>query len=229
MDWRKLWHRITGRPPDPSEKLGSLFADYPPWPPARVGPPDALTEEDVDENLDDFLRRREERLGVITAFFAERGIDVTPILDASADPREAARAVDCWLNESLPSRPFSTIVGDETPNADWTRYQASDRAADDVYFSFVADLGLLEGEGIARRDKRFTWRVNREPDDWDATSFRRTCLMKPGSPPWATTVLEMDTHMLSVCHAKMAPRGDISGHAFGRTLADAQRRGFDPL
>lgn len=229
MKWRERWYRSTGRRPNTAESLATQFKDYPPWRPARVGPPDTLSGDDLEENLADFLRRIEERLGVIAAFFAERGVDVSPILDASADPREAAQAVDRWLDESLPKRPFSPVEGDSTPNPDWRRFQASDRAGEDISFSFIADLGLLEGEGIARRDERFTWRVNREPDFRDATSFHRICLMKPGHLTWAPTVLEMDTHLLSVCHAKMAPRGNISGHTFGELLAAARRGGFDPL
>ena len=88
----------------------------------------------------------------------------------------ASQAIDRWLNEALPRRPFSIVSGGERPNPDDQAFRAS---------------------------------------------YRRICLISPGDGTWPATVLEMDEHMLSICHRKMAPRSNISGHRFGELLEAA--------
>lgn len=227
------WLRGSGRSSESPEDgidrlLQLLFVDYPANPPLHAGTPTSLTEAEQDANFAQFLDLRSKRLAFLARYFRDRGIDVRPMLDPVGDGLTAARNVDDWLNETLPNRPFSTIAGDLTPNPDYRAFRASTRDGVGLYHSFLADLGLLEGEAIRLRDARFEWAVNRLEDFDDMSSFHRICLMKPGMPDWAATVFEMDEAMLWLCHAKMAPRFDTSGHWFGELLQGAMNRGYDP-
>lgn len=219
---------------DVDAELAGVFAGYPADPPRYPGDPKRLSDEEVDANLAQFLDQRAERLAIVTDFLRGKGVDPAPMLADPADDRDgaaalaAAKAVDAWLDRVLPKRPFSPVAGDETPNPPSQAFRASDRSGADIYYSFLADLGLLEGEAIRLRDPGFEWRINRLRDFSDMGSYRRICLIKPGSADWAPTVLEMDERMLAICHPKMAPRGNNSGHWFGELLNDAIEGGFDP-
>ncbi|MGN7998773.1 hypothetical protein [Sphingomonas sp. 22176] len=84
---------------------------------------------------------------------------------------------------------------------------------------------MLETEAIRRRDPRFTWTVIRLPAlDGDG----RICLIKPGTTGWAPLALDIAAHLLTVCHARMAPGGDSTGHHLGELLAASRRGDFDP-
>ncbi|MBM6575745.1 hypothetical protein KCP91_05125 [Microvirga sp. SRT01] len=227
-----LWDKLRGKDApvvdDTGAALRRLFGDYPPDPPAHAGPAATLTAAQQDENLAQFLAVQSQRLAVGSDYLRARGVSVDPMLDPAADGLPAARAVDAWLDEALPKRPFSPISGDETPNPDEHGLMASDRTGPDIYYSVLADLGRLEGEAIRRRDPRFDWAVNRLPGFEDMGSYGRICLIKAGDVQWAPTVLDMEMHMLGICHPKMAPRGNLSGHRFGELLEAAVTQAFDP-
>jgi hypothetical protein len=219
------WHGKGADPQGGAASLQRLFADYPADPLPHAGPSEALTTAQQDENLAAFLARREARLGAVLDFFAQRGIAAAPLLDPTADGTAAAAAIDAWLNDSLPRRSFSPVSGDPQPNPDERGFHARDRAGEDRYYGFLEDLGLLEGEAIWRRDPRFSWTVHRLPElDGDG----RICLSKPGTTGWAPLALDIATHLLAICHAKMAPDGNTSGHYFGELLAAARAGRFDP-
>ena len=223
-----FWSKLRGKgagPQDGTAALRRLFAGYPADPPPHAGPPEALTSAQQDENLAAFLARRETRLTMVLDFFAQHGVVAAPLLDPATDCAAAAAAIDGWLGSTLPRRSFSPVSGDPQPNADERGFRASDRTGADRYYAFLDDLGLLEGEAIRRRDPRFAWSVNRLPElDGDG----RICLIKPGTTGWAPLALDIAAHLLAVCHAKMAPGGDHSGHHFGELLAAARAGSFDP-
>jgi hypothetical protein len=228
MSMRGFWSKVRGKhaePQDDAASLHRLFADYPANPPRHAGPPEALTLAQQDDNLAAFLADRDTRLTVIQTFFAARGIGAAPLLDASMDGGAAAAAIDAWLNEMLPRRPFSPVSGDPQPNPDERAFRLRGRTGADRYYSFVDDLASLEGEAIRRRDPRFSWAVNRLPElDGDG----RICLIKAGQAGWAPLALDIAAHLLAICHAKMAPGGDATGHHFGELLAAARAGSFDP-
>ncbi|WP_333571183.1 hypothetical protein [Sphingomonas sp.] len=114
------------------------------------------------------------------------------------------------------------------PNPDARAFLARDRGTNPRYYSFLDDLGLLEGEAIRRRDRRFEWAVNQLPEQADLESYGRICLIKPGTLDWAPLALDVAAHLLSICHAKMAPNGHTTGHRFGELLAGARAGAFDP-
>jgi len=223
-----FWSKLRGKgaePQDGAATLQRLFADYPADPPPHTGPPEALTAAQQDENLAAFLARRDTRLEVVLDFFAQRGIAAAPLLDPATDGATAAAAIDGWLGSTLPRRSFSPVSGDPQPNPDERGFRASDRAGPDRYYAFLDDLGALEGEAIRRRDPRFSWAIHRLPElDGDG----RICLIKPGNPDWAPLALDIAAHLLAICHAKMAPGGDGTGHHFGELLAASCRGDFDP-
>lgn len=230
-----IWDKLLGKVPSPADApddveaaLRRLFADYPANPPRHAGDARTLSEAQRDENLAQFLDHRDGRLAIVSDFLRGKGADPAPMLTVGDDGVAAARAIDGWLNDALPKRPFSPISGDETPNPPTHAFRASDRSGTDIYYSFLADLGLLEGEAVLRRDPRFGWAINRLPDFADMGSYQRICLIKPGSADWQDTVFAMDEHMLAICHPKMAPRGNNSGHWVGELLQGAIDRGFDP-
>lgn len=229
-----FWDKLRGRGADtdggtdPAAALRRLFADYPPHPPAHPGAPETLSAAQQDANLAAFLASRPARLAIVGDFLRARGVDPAPMLDPAADGTAAAASVDGWLDRTLPKRPFSPVSGDDSPNPPQAALRASDRTGADIYYSFLADLALLEGESIRLRDPRFDWAINRLPDFADMASFGRICLTKPGGPDWDATVLDLEDHMLAICHPKMAPRGNLSGHRFGELLDGAATRAFDP-
>lgn len=230
-----FWDKMRGKaatadaaPPDTETALLLRFADYPPDRPRHPGDPLTLSEAERDANLAQFRDERAARLAIVGNFLRDNGVDPAPMLDPNGDGVAAARAADHWLDETLPRRPFSPVSGDETPNPPDRAFRASDRAGADIYYSLLADLALLEGEAIRLRDARFDWAINRLPDFADMGSYGRICLIKPRDAAWPATVLEMDVHLLAICHAKMAPRGNGSGHWFGELLQGAVDRAYDP-
>lgn len=228
-----FWDKLRGKGASPADgavaAMGALFDGYPPNPPRHAGDPRKLTDTQRDENFAQFLEQREQRLGIIGRFLRGKGVDPAPMLTPVGDGGVvAARAIDGWLDQALPKRPFSPVAGDETPNPPTHAFRASERSGSDIYYSFLADLGLLEGEAVRLRDPRFDWAINRLPELSEMGSYQRICLMKPGSADWAPTVFELDEHMLAICHPKMAPRGNNSGHWFGELLQGAIDGAFDP-
>ncbi len=229
-----FWNKMRGKAatadaaPDADTVLWRRFADYPPDQPRHPGDPLTLSEVESDANLAQFGNGRAARLAIVGDFLRDNGVDPAPMLDPNGDGVAAARAVDHWLDETLPKRSFSPVSGDETPNPPDGAFRMSDRAGADIYYSLLADLALLEGEAIRLRDARFAWAINRLPDFADMGSYGRICLIKPGDADWPATVFELDVHLLAICHAKMAPRGNRSGHWFGELLQGAVDRTYDP-
>ncbi|MGK6325150.1 hypothetical protein ACMGDM_18955 [Sphingomonas sp. DT-51] len=229
-----FWDRLRGRGADAGSDadidavLAHLLVDYPPNSPAYAGAPETLTAQQQDANLARFLDERPARIKVIGDFLRRQGTDPQAMLDPGSGSVAAAHAVDAWLDRTLPKRPFSPVSGDEMPNAPRAAARDSDRSGADIYYSLVADLALLEGESMRAYDPSFDWSINRVPELSDMPSYGRICLMKPGALDWEATVLDMDDHMLGICHAKMAPRGNMSGHRFGELMKGAAARAFDP-
>lgn len=226
-----FWDRLRGKGTGgqgADDPLRRLFGGYPVNLQPHQGPPESLRAAQQEENLAAFLRRREHRLAVLLEFLDGHGISAAPLLDAAGDGAAAAGAIDFWLNAALPRRASSMVSGDPQPNPDLRAFIAGDRAADGGYYSFLDDLGLLEGEAIRRRDRRFDWAINQLPEQAELDSYGRICLIKPGTLDWPPLALDVPVHLLSVCHAKMAPNGDSTGHRFGELLAGALAGAFDP-
>lgn len=230
-----FWDRLRGKA-GPGEGgdggpaadlLRGLLAGYPPNRPRHPGDAARLSDAERDGNLEQLIAERDERLAVVSDFLRDQGVDASPMLDPHADGVAAARAVDDWLTAVLPRRAM-TPLGDAEPNPPVAAYRASDRSGSDIYYSLIADLALLEGEAIGVRDDRFGWAVNRLRAFRTMPSFGRICLIKPGSPGWDPTVLDLPEHLLAILHRRAAPGGDAGGHWYGELLDGAARRAFDP-
>ena len=234
----RIWLRGLGgaasqaADPPGSPALVRLLAGYPANRPHHPGDMAMLTEAERDDNLAQLLRERDDRLGVVGAFLRRQGVDPAPMLDPLGDGVAAARRVDRWLDAVLPRRTPTLVGGDPQPNPDWVAFRRSDRASSDLLYSLLADLALLEGEAMRRRDDRFSWVVNRRKAFRDMASFGRICLTKAGARGWEATVIDVPEHLLAICHAKARPGHDAHrgghGHFYGELLDRAVRRGFDP-
>lgn len=226
-----VWERLRGRiarEHGAATALQRLFAAYPVHVPVQTVHRETFRDGRQDAALAAFLRRREHRLAALLDFFAKRDVTAAPLLASATNGAAAARAIDAWLTATLPRRPFCPVSGDPEPNPDVRAFRAADRGPAAGYYSFLDDLGLLEGEAIRRRDRRFDWAINHLPEQAEFESYGHICLIKPGTLEWAPVVLDLPLHLLSVCHAKMAPGGDATAHAFGEVLGGAVAGTFDP-
>lgn len=226
--WDKLRGKAGSGGDGRADPMAELLAGYPPNRPRHPGDPAGLSQAERGANLAQMLEECDSRITTVSALLRRHGLDPVPMLDPAADGVAAARAIDAWLGRILPRRPMSPIAGDETPNPPERAFRESDRSGADIYYSLIADLALLEGEAIRRRDDRFRWQINDLRDFSDMPSHGRICLIKPGSADWDPTVLDIDQHLLGLFHRKMAPNGDTSGHWYGELLDGAVRRAFDP-
>jgi hypothetical protein len=204
--------------------LAAALAYYPPNTPAHVGPAKRLTIERAEENLQRFLATREERLTVLGSVLGQHGLDIAAILDPDADARPAYDALSDWLADALPRR--EAMPGSSRINAPIDDYTASARAGDDILFSFIADLALLEGEGIARRQAEWRWDFGRDPADAGTYAFRRVVMRRAEREPRPSIVLDLEHETLETVYA-MRASDRPTNPPLGRSLAGIAAGGFD--
>lgn len=206
--------------------LAAALAHYPPNVPAHVGPAKRLTAEMAEENLRRFLATREERLSALTAVLNDHDVDVSPILDPAADPAPVLEVLSAWLSQALPPRP--AMPGGAAVNAPIDAFVASERRGGDILFSFVADLALLEGEGIVRRRTEWRWDLDRLPGDAGTYPYRRVVLWRDKQGARPALALDLEHETLETIYA-MRGRAPQVGHPLGRTLTGVVAGGFDHI
>ncbi len=204
--------------------LSRQLADYPPNIPAFVGDPKTLTVAKQDANLARFIQTIDERLSIVSGLLASNGINVAPMLSPAADRSaalSAADAVDRWLTTQAGS------LADLLPKVQGTqcfeRYRLSNRSDDDMIFSFAADLALLEGEAVRRRDERFAWAICREPHLVRTFQNKRVCLFRPpGGGETVPFVLEFELAVVDLFYDRISGRPPL--RHYGKNLGEVAAR-----
>ncbi len=192
-----------------------MLANYPPNTPPFQGLRRAFTPAQLDANLAHLVETIEQRLIHVTQFLAQFGIDAAPLLNASQDPIPTANAIDSWL--TIQSQSLDILPRSTSGVCPVEEFQNSDRSGNAVIYSFVADLALLEGEAIQRRDTRFYWAINREVKLRSQETAKRPCLIRPIQPDWAMPVaIDLEMGMLSIIHERRSDTGVL--HRFGEQL-----------
>jgi hypothetical protein len=205
----------TPQPERKSNPLMQTLSSYPPNTPPYQGLREDLTPKQLDTNLAYLVETTPQRLGYVTALLASFEIDVTPLLDASKDPTAAAQTIDAWLTKQANN--FDILPKSAMGICPVEEFQTSDRSADAIIFSLVADLALLEGEAIRCRDNRYNWAINREAKLRSNETAKRPCLMRPIQPDWAMPVaLDMEMSVLFIMHERRGDMGVL--HKFGEQL-----------
>jgi hypothetical protein len=204
-----------------SQKLAQYQANMPPFPGHRR----TLTAQKLDSNLTHLVATCDTRLGLLSNLLSGFGIDITPMLDPAQDPHPTATAIDDWLTAhaadlaKLPRSAAGTCPADE--------FQNSDRSGDVILYSLIADLALLEGEAIRRRDDRFYWAINRDVKLRSLTTAKRPCLMRPIQPNWVVPMaIDFEMAILGICHERRNDMGML--HTFGEQMTDVLRGAYDP-
>lgn len=205
-------------------RLIEAVSTYPVNPPPFPGARQSLTDKQRDANLAHLVATTAERLEALGRLLAGFALDVAPLLDSSAPAAGAASAIDDWLTNELPD--YGDLPPSDAANAPYRAFEDSRRDGRDVWFTLVADLGLLEGEAIRRRDERFTWAVDRERGHRSLEMYRRPCLLKPAQEGWAATAIDFEFAMLSIIYERRRGTGVL--HRFGDELANLARGAFDP-
>ena len=206
--------------------LAAALAHYPPNVPAHVGPAKRLDAAMADANLARFMDVREERLAALRSILEDHGLDIGPILDPGSDPAPAYAALSTWLAQALPPR--EAMPGGSGVNAPIDAYIASERRDHDILFSFVADLALLEGEGIVRRRAEWRWDLDRDPNDAGTYPYRRVVVWRDRQGQRPALALDLEHEALQIVYG-MRSRGPRVGHPLGRTLAGVVAGGFDQI
>lgn len=206
--------------------LTAALAHYPPNTPPHPGPVKKLSLAEAEANLAHFIANRDERLTILLTMLGDNGIDMAPVLDAAADPAPAYRALSAWLADNLPTR--DALPGESKTNAPIDHYVASERRGDDIFYSFVADLALLEGEGVIRRDPAWCWDLDRDPTDAGTYAYRRVALARGKQGERLSLALDLEHETLELLYAMRAP-GHSAGHPLGRTLAGVVEGRFDSI
>jgi hypothetical protein len=209
----------------PARGLGQKLAQYPANTPPFRGHSRALTAQQLDSNLAHLVATCDERLGLLSNLLGGFDIDITPMLNPAEDPHATAAAIDDWLTAhaadlaNLPRSASGTCPVED--------FQDSDRSGGMILYSLIADLAVLEGEAIRRRDDRFFWGINREPKLRSLQSAKRPCLMRPIQPNWAYPLaIDFEMAMLDICHERRSDMGIL--HTFGDQMTGILRGAYDP-
>jgi hypothetical protein len=198
-----------------SNPLMQTLASYPPNTPPYQGLRKELTPKQLEANLEYLVVTTEQRLSHVSALLASFGVDTSPLLNASKDPTAAAQAIDTWLTNQTDN--FAILPKSATGVCPIEEFQTSDRSGDHIIFSLVADLALLEGEAIRRRDNRFYWAINREAKLRSSETAKRPCLMRPIQPDWTMPLaLDLEMGTLFIMHERRGDSGVL--HKFGEQL-----------
>lgn len=197
---------------------------YPANPPPFPGAKQTLTDKQRDANVSHIIETTAERLDVLGSLLAAFEIDPAPLLNSVADGLPTATAIDKWLTDELPD--YRDLPPSDAANAPYRTFEESRREGPEILFSLVADLGLLEGEAIRRRDTRFSWIIDRERGHRSLQMYHRPCLSKAGHKGWAATAIDFEFHMLSIMYERRRGTGIL--HQFGDMLSDLNRGAYDP-
>ncbi|SOB86461.1 hypothetical protein SAMN06297144_1566 [Sphingomonas guangdongensis] len=221
-----LFDTLFGRRRAGDGPLAAALAHYPPNLPAHVGPAKRLTPAMAAENLQRFLATRDERLAALAAVLADHDVDVSPILEPTADPAPAFARLTAWLAEALPPRAW--MPGGAAVNAPIDAFVASERRGDDILFSLVADLALLEGEGITRRRDEWRWELDQLPEDAGSYPYRRVVVWRDRQGERPAIALDLEHEVLEVVYA-LRGRAPTAAPPLGRTLSGIVAGGFDHI
>lgn len=202
------------------EALGSYPANSPPF----SGPTKTLTNPQRDANLAHIVATASARLDALGGLLGGFAIDPAPLLDPAVDATATATAIDDWLTAELPD--YGALPPADRSNAPYAAFLGSVRSGTDIVFTLAADLGLLEGEAMRRRDDRFAWAIDRERSHRRLESYGRPCLLKPGQPDWDATAIDFELQMLGIIYERRRGSGVL--HRFGDALASLASGAFDP-
>ncbi|PAX07911.1 hypothetical protein [Sphingomonas lenta] len=204
--------------------LAAALDHYPPNTPPHPGPVAKLTEAEAEANLRWFLGSRDDRLAALGAVLTDHGMDVAPVLDPAADPVPTYRMLTAWLREALPPRDL--LPDGSKNNAPVDAFIRSERRGDEIFFSFVADLALLEGEGVVRRSPGWRWDLARAPADAGTYGFRRVALVRDGGAGRLPLAIDLELETLELLYAMRRSTPD-AGQPLGRTLGGVVAGTFD--
>ena len=210
----------SAKPGDLYAELSSRLGDYPPDTPAHRGDPGTLTPEQRAENLALFTAREPERMGIVTSRLWREGIDASLVLKGDDAALAEGRKIDAWLAGWVPKRPFDLVSGDPEVNAPNALWFASDRAGDEVVFSFISDLSRINAAAIRAARPQFAWatvgdeidraiRTDPEgnPDDESIAELGRICLVRDLHDGSVPIILDVPLAVLGLVHARMSPMG----------------------
>ncbi len=225
--------RGGGNDPPPSDPVAASMRQgflaslefYPPRVMPHAGLPASLTDAQVDENHAWFMRTRDERVGGLVNLLGDAEVDVTPLLDAQADPAEAIGALREWLARCLPDR--KALPHGDQPNSPERDYVGHPHIGPRIFYAFAADLGTLYGEAIVRRRGEFAWGVDRFRDSVGMAHHRRTAVLRPPTGGWAATVLDMELDTLARLYA-MRGGGPGVQPMVGGIVIEVISGGLDP-
>jgi hypothetical protein len=215
-----------GKAPSPATSpLMAALQNYPPNSPPFPGLRKSLKPAQLDANLDHLITSCDIRISHLRALLMKFGVDAGPLLDPVQSPQSASDAINVWLVKSLPGR--TAMPPSDGPNAPYTLFQNSDRSGAEILFTLVADLALLEGEAIRRRDPRFFWAINRERVLAGKETAKRPCLMRAPTPFWRIPLdFDLEQGMLAIVYQMRDGTG--THHQFGEQLAGVLRGAVDP-
>ena len=163
-------------------------------------------------NLAHLVESCDARLNHVCTLLAHFDVDASPLIDPAQNPSDAACAVDHWITEQADS--FEILPRSAAGVCPVEEFQNSDRSNDEIVFSLVADLALLEGEAIRRRDDRYYWAINREAKLRSIETAKRPCLMRPIQPDWTMPIaLDLEMATLAIVHERRSNMGVL--HKFG--------------
>ncbi|MGI9383699.1 MAG: hypothetical protein ACR2PO_11135 [Methyloligellaceae bacterium] len=200
------------------QRLKKLLAGYPPSTPPHLEPTAELSDAQCKADLDFLIETRDERLTVLAGLLADFGLDIAPVLDPAQDPGPTFKALDSWIRSEFP------FPREQPPRQ---RFTESDRAGPDILFSLIADLALLEGEAIVRRRDDFAWALDDDPDNWEMSSYRRPCVVRPRIEDWASTVFDLQIITLETAFQIGEPGAEV--YPFGDSAIEAIAGRHDPL
>lgn len=161
----------TGSDPELGGPFTAGLVTYPPWQLPHAGPPSALRDEQLDDNLRWFLDSRETRIAAVLALLGDCRADASPLLDPRGDGAAAVAAVQLALEQELPAR--AELPGDRDPARDFLMHEA---IGPRIFFAFAADLGTLIGDAVALRRPGTHWAIARDQQDI-GTPFYRTIVL----------------------------------------------------
>jgi hypothetical protein len=211
------------------EVLKERLLRYPPNRPVHRGPPDLLSDAEIEDNLRAFLEARTERLAAIFALFGEFGLDLKPLLEPDIDPVPLLQSFDRWLDDYLPAR---DDMPPSIPNGAPRRaYFASARDGDDIVFSFVADTALLIGETLRARWPKWRWALDLDPENGPPETmdhYRRIVLLKPADHR-PVILYDLELHVLGSFYQRRsrASVGAASFHWWVKSFLESEAY-YDP-
>jgi hypothetical protein len=205
--------------------LLAALRSYPPNSPPFPGLRKQLQPSELDANLDHLVASCDVRLSYLSQLLSQFNVYIAPLLDPAQSPAGAVEALNAWLVQALPAR--DAMPPADGPNAPYALFQQSDRAGDHILFSFVADLALLEGEALRRRDNRFFWAINRERSLSGKETAKRPCLMRAPTDTWRVPLdFDLEQGMLGIIYQMRDGTG--THHQFGEHLLAVLRGAVDP-